>query len=223
MIKYLHLEVWEIQPKCCPACFDYRSINALVLLREKWFKSSARALMLMRPMHEPKVSALDEYQHQRKCTGFESFLEHQDLRMYWPNSYTSVNTFILRLIYQLNDLKQKYLTVNNTLFTHENVSEPIIAPGRGMFMPMNQSEQAFDKRQINHVPGPSVIYCGKTLLALWDDDMWIKSYISTRIFYILLLFKMLLSKITSCARNSTWVSWCWRALKLILTWNPVCQ
>ena len=175
------------------------------------------------PMHEPKVSALDEHQHQRKCTGFESFLEHQDLRMYWPNSYTSVNTSILRLIYQLNDLKRIYLTVNNTLFTHENVSEPIIAPGRGMFMPMNQSEQALTKDKIIHVPGPSVIYCGKTLLALWDDDMWINSYISTRIFYILLLFKMLVSKITSCAHNSTWVSWCWRALKLTLTWNPVCQ
>ena len=118
------------------------------MLREKWFKSSARALMLMRPMHEPKVSALDEHQHQRKCTGFESFLEHQDLRMYWPNSYTSVNTFILRLIYQLNDLKRIYLTVNKTLFTHENVSEPIIAPGRGMFMPMNQSEQALTKDKL---------------------------------------------------------------------------
>ena len=80
-----------------------------------------------------------------------------------------------------------------------------------------------DKRQIIHVPGPSVIYCGKTLLALWDDDMWINSYISTRFFYILLLFKLLLSKITSCAHNSTWKSWCWRALKLILMWNPVCQ
>ena len=109
--------------------------------------------MLMRPMHEPKVSALDEHQHQRKCTGFESFLEHQDLRMYWPNSYTSVNSFILWLIYQLNDLKRKYLTVNNTLFTHENVSEPIIAPGRGMFMPMNQSEQALTKDKIIHVSG----------------------------------------------------------------------
>ena len=30
------------------------------------------------PVHEPKESALDEHQHQRKCTGFESFLEQQD-------------------------------------------------------------------------------------------------------------------------------------------------
>ena len=30
-----------------------------------------------RPMHELNVSALDERQHQPKCTGFESFLEHQ--------------------------------------------------------------------------------------------------------------------------------------------------
>ena len=35
-----------------------------------------------RPMHEPKVSALNEHQHQRKCTGFKSFLEQQDLRKY---------------------------------------------------------------------------------------------------------------------------------------------
>ena len=35
-----------------------------------------------RPMHEPKVSALDKHQHQRKCIGFESFREQQDLRMY---------------------------------------------------------------------------------------------------------------------------------------------
>ena len=190
-------------------------------MREKWFKSSARALMLIRPMHEPKVSALDEHQHQRKCTGFESFLEHQDLRMYWPNSYTSVNTFILRLIYQLNDLKRIYLTANKTLFTHENVSEPIIAPGRGMFMPMNQSEQALTKDKLFMFRGHQSFITAK--LCWWDDDMWIKSYISTRIFYILLLFKMLLSKITCCAHNSTRVSWCWRALKLILTWNPECQ
>ena len=39
-----------------------------------------------RPMHEVKVSALDEHQHQHKYTGFESFLKQQDLRMYWPNS-----------------------------------------------------------------------------------------------------------------------------------------
>ena len=101
----------------------------------------------MRPMHEPKVSALDEHQHhQRKCTGFESFLEHQDLRMYWPNSYTSVNTFILRLIYQLNDLKRIYLTINNTLFTHENVSEPIIAPGRGHVYANEPIRTSVDKR-----------------------------------------------------------------------------
>ena len=31
-----------------------------------------------RQMHELKVSALDEHQHQRKCTGFESFLEQED-------------------------------------------------------------------------------------------------------------------------------------------------
>ena len=193
------------------------------MLREKWFKSSARALMLMRPMHEPKVSALDEHQHQRKCTGFESFLEHQDLRMYWPNSYTSVNTFILRLILPIKWLKTNIFnrkqhlvyprkcqrTHNYSRAWHIYANEPI--------------RTSVDKRQIIHVPGPPVIHCGKTLLALWDDDMWIKSYISTRIFYILLLFKMLLSKITSCAHNSTWVSWCWRALKLILTWNPVCQ
>ena len=48
-----------------------------------------RADVDARPMHEPKVSALDEHQHQRKCTGFESFLEQQDLRMYWPNSHTT--------------------------------------------------------------------------------------------------------------------------------------
>ena len=59
-----------------------------------------------------------------------------------------VNTFILRLIHQLNDLKQMYLTVNNTLFTHEKVSETIIAPGRGMFLPMNQSEQALTKDKL---------------------------------------------------------------------------
>ena len=29
-------------------------------------------------LHKLKVSGLDERQHQRKCTGFESFLEQQD-------------------------------------------------------------------------------------------------------------------------------------------------
>ena len=87
--------------------------------------------------------------------------EHQDLRMYWPNSYTSVNTFILRLIYQLNDLKRIYLTINNTLFTHENFSEPIIAPGRGMFMPMNQSEQALTKDKLFMFRGHQSITAAK--------------------------------------------------------------
>ena len=131
--------------------------------------------MLMRPMHEPKVSALDEHQHQRKCTGFESFLEHQDLRMYWPNSYTSVNTFILRLIYQLYDLKRIYLTVNKTLFTHENVSEPIIAPGRGMFMPMNQSEQVLTKDKLFMFWGHQSFITAK--LCWWDDDGYVDKII----------------------------------------------
>ena len=42
-----------------------------------------------RPMHEPKMSAFDEHQYQRQCFEFESFLAQQDLRMYWPNSYTT--------------------------------------------------------------------------------------------------------------------------------------
>ena len=125
------------------------------MLREKWFKSSARALMLMRPMHEPKVSALDEHQHQRKCTGFESFLEHQDLRMYWPNSYTSVSTFILRLILPIKWLKTNIFnrkqhlvyprkcqrTHNYSRAWHIYANEPI--------------RTSVDKRQIIHVPGPS--------------------------------------------------------------------
>ena len=30
------------------------------------------------PMHKRTVSAMDEHQHQRKSTGFETFLEQQD-------------------------------------------------------------------------------------------------------------------------------------------------
>ena len=41
-----------------------------------------RADVDARPMHEPKISTLDGHQHQRKCSGFESFLEQDDLRMY---------------------------------------------------------------------------------------------------------------------------------------------
>ena len=37
----------------------------------------------------PKVSALDERKHQRKCIGFELFLEQQKLRICWPISYTT--------------------------------------------------------------------------------------------------------------------------------------
>ena len=36
-----------------------------------------------------KVSALDEHQHQCKFRVFESFLKQQDVRVYWPNSYTT--------------------------------------------------------------------------------------------------------------------------------------
>ena len=32
------------------------------------------------PMHKPKVNAFDDHQHQRTCTGFESFLEQQNLK-----------------------------------------------------------------------------------------------------------------------------------------------
>ena len=170
-----------------------------------------------------KGECIGQHQHQRKCTGFESFLEHQDLRMYWPNSYASVKTFILWLIYQLNDLKRIYLTVKQYLFYPRKGQRTHNCSRAGHVYVNEPIRTIVDKRQIIHVPGPSVIYCGKTLLALWEDDMWIKSYISTRICHILLLFKMLLSEITSCAYNSTWVSWCWRALKLILTWNPMCQ
>ena len=35
-----------------------------------------------RPLNEPMVRELDKHQHQAKCTGFELFLEQQDLRMY---------------------------------------------------------------------------------------------------------------------------------------------
>ena len=52
-----------------------------VFLLQKLFKSSACGLV--------KVSALDEHQQQRKCTGFESFLKQQELRIYWPKSYTT--------------------------------------------------------------------------------------------------------------------------------------
>ena len=48
-----------------------------------------------RPMHEPKVSGLDKHQHRRKCTGFESFFEQQDLRMSWLNSYTTEKQLII--------------------------------------------------------------------------------------------------------------------------------
>ena len=48
-----------------------------------------RANVDAHPMHEPKVSALDEHLHQRECTGFESLLEQQDFRMHRPNSYTT--------------------------------------------------------------------------------------------------------------------------------------
>ena len=49
-----------------------------------------------------KVSALDEHQHQYKCTGFESFLEQQDLRMYWPNSCrTGKKSFICSCLWKI--------------------------------------------------------------------------------------------------------------------------
>ena len=35
------------------------------------------------------MSADVDDQHQQKCTEFQSFLEQQDLCMYWPNSYTT--------------------------------------------------------------------------------------------------------------------------------------
>ena len=35
-----------------------------------------------RPLHELKVNTLDEHQHQLKSTGFDSFLEQQDVHMY---------------------------------------------------------------------------------------------------------------------------------------------
>ena len=143
--------------------------------REKWFKSSARALMLMRPMHEPKVSALDSINISASALDLNHFSSIKTYACIDLIHTRSVNTFILWLIYQLNDLKRIYLTVNNTLFTqrkgkrthncsrawHVYVNEPI--------------RTSVDKKQIIHVPGPSVIYCGKTLLALWDDDTRIKS------------------------------------------------
>ena len=63
------------------------------MLQEKRFKSSAHDVDAY-PLHKPKVSALDEHQHQGKCSGFESFLEQQDLRMYWLNLYTNENEII---------------------------------------------------------------------------------------------------------------------------------
>ena len=51
---------------------------------EKWFKSSALALMLMFVQCTHLRFVHWTHQHQRACTGFESFLSQQDLRIYWP-------------------------------------------------------------------------------------------------------------------------------------------
>ena len=51
---------------------------------EKWFKSSALALMLMFVQCTRLRFVHWTHQHQRACTGFESFLSQQDLRIYWP-------------------------------------------------------------------------------------------------------------------------------------------
>ena len=66
-----------------------------------------------RSMHQAKVSALVEHQHQHKCTGFESFLKHQayactestDLS---PNSYMTEKQNQL-LMFVKNDNQIKWL------------------------------------------------------------------------------------------------------------------
>ena len=84
-----------------------RSINASVLLREKLFKIQSTLVDVhARPMHEPKVSALDENQHQRKCTGFESFLEQQDVNACIDLIHTRQKNKIIcsRLLKMLNKM-----------------------------------------------------------------------------------------------------------------------
>ena len=61
----------------------YRSINVEVFFARVFIQiQCGRADVDTRSMHELKVSVLDKHQHQHKCTGFGSFLEQQDLRMY---------------------------------------------------------------------------------------------------------------------------------------------
>ena len=85
-----------------------------------------RADVDARPMHKLKVSALDEHQHQHKCTGFESFLEQQDLSMYWPNSYTTekLNHFLMFVKnYKRNGFKMPLNMKNiNNLYPVKNGS-----------------------------------------------------------------------------------------------------
>ena len=61
---------------------------------EKWFKSSALALMLMFVQCTHLRFVHWTHQHQRACTGFESFLSQQDLRIYWPISISSLLHFL---------------------------------------------------------------------------------------------------------------------------------